>query len=145
MRPERFWSLILGLALFPLVTVIALCGWVRATGGDLIGMGTLLAAAVGLAFPALVVWKGHGAVLGIYSLRSRLPEPIYSCLAIGVSGALAVGVLAAVSIVLLGHTRPTGWEFDRIPPWMAIAFPVGLACGLLLGIHRRRAKKSRVA
>jgi hypothetical protein len=124
--------------------VIALDGWVRVAGVGLLGM--LFSTAAGLAVFVLVVWKGHGTLRGgLYTLGSRLPEPIYSGLVIGVSAALVAGVFMAVPILLLGHTRPMGWEFDRIPPWMAIAFLAGLVCGLPLGIQRRRARKSRVA
>jgi hypothetical protein len=148
MEPERFLSslasVVLGLVLFPVVMVIVLVGWERVAGVGL--LGTVVATAAGLAIFVLVVWKGHGMLRGgLYNLGSRFPEPLYSCLEIGVSGALAIGVFMAVPILLLGHTRPMGWEFDRIPRWMAFAFLVGLVCGLPLGIQRRRVRKSRVA
>src|SRR5579872_1681849 len=140
MEPERFLStltsVILALALFLVVLVFVQVGWDKVAGGSLFGM--YFGMALGVAVFVFVVWKGPGVLRrGLDHLRSRLPEPIYSCLAIGVSGALATGTFMAFAILLLGHTRPMGWELDRILPWMAIAFLVCLVCGLPLGMQRR--------
>jgi hypothetical protein len=41
--------------------------------------------------------------------------------------------------LLLGHTRPVGWDFDRIPAWMGLGFTIFLFCGgLPVGLNRKR-------
>jgi hypothetical protein len=61
----------------------------------------------------------------------------------GCACALTVGVLMAGPILLLGHTRPEGWELDHIPPFVVGAFLLGLVFGIPLGRERRRERKSQ--
>jgi hypothetical protein len=142
---ERFLaslvSIILGLVLFPIVMVLAIRGWVRSGGADVLGM--LLGLAAGVTVFVLVVWKAPAMLRnGLDTLRAKSPEPLYSCLEMGIALALAIGVLMAVPIFLLGHARPEGWDLDRIPTFMAGAFLLGLIFGARLGLERRRERKS---
>jgi hypothetical protein len=131
----------LALLLFPVVMVTVAIAWIKLGGGDISGM--IASAAIALLVSVLIFWKGLGVVVkGLHHLRSTLPEPLYSGLTFGLTGALAVGGLMTTVILLLGHTRPIGWDFDRIPIWMAIAFLVCLGSGLSSGAERKR--KSRV-
>jgi len=143
---ERFLaslvSVILGLVLFPIVFALAIWGWVRTGGAEVLGM--LLALAAGVAVFVLVVWKAPAMLRsGLDRLRAKAPEPLYSCLEMGIALALAIGALMAVPIFLLGHTRPEGWDLDRIPTFMVGAFLLGLVFGARLGLDRRRERKSQ--
>ena len=141
---SRLASVILGIVLFPVVMVIAAIGWLKVAGDN--NFGIVLGAVVALSTSVLIIWKGACIFRKLLeTLRSRLPEPIYSCLAFGTSGALSTGGIMLVVILLLGHTRPMGWELDRIPTWMAIVFAICVVCILPSGIQRRRARKSRSA
>jgi hypothetical protein len=121
---------------------LAIWGWVRIGGTDVLGM--VLALAAGTTALVLVVWKSPAMVRrGLDRLRAKSPEPLYSCLEMGIALALATGALMAVPIFLLGHTRPEGWDLDRIPAFMAGAFLLGLIFGARLGLDRRRERKSQ--
>jgi hypothetical protein len=115
--------------------------------GKIVGdMGSLaffpVCIALGLAVSALVVWKGPPFIQrGLHVLRAKSPEPFWSCFISGVAATASVGLLMSVPILLLGHTRPQDWDFGRIPPFMAVAFLVGLACGMPAGMKRRRERK----
>ncbi len=135
-------SVILGLVLSPIAMVLAIWGWARIGGADNPGM--LLALTVGASVFVLVVWKSPAIVRGgLDRLRAQSPEPLYSCLGMGITLALATGALMAVPIFLLGHTRPQGWDLDSIPTFMAGAFLLGLIFGARLGLDRRRERKSQ--
>jgi hypothetical protein len=136
-NPERFLSslivAILGPVLFAVVVTALMAGW-------------LIWAAVSLAVLVFVAWKGPDFLRrGIYVLRAKSPEPLYSCLVPGIAATLSVGVFMSVPILLLGHTRPEGWDFDRIPRWMAIAFVAGLVYGVPSGMKRKRERTSQSA
>jgi hypothetical protein len=143
---ERFLALIvsviLGLVLFPIVMALVIWGWVRIGGADVAGLPCALVA--GVTVFVLVVWKVPAVLRsGLDRLRAKSPEPLYSCLGTGIALALATGALMAVPIFLLGHTRPEGWDLDRIPTFMAGAFLLGLIFGARLGLDRRRERKSQ--
>jgi hypothetical protein len=53
-------------------------------------------------------------------------------------GALILGGIMLTGILLLGHTRPIGWDFDRIPLLMGLAFIVFAVAGFVVGHRRRR-------
>jgi hypothetical protein len=135
--PERFLSslivAILGLVLFAVVVTALMADW-------------FISAAVSLAVLVLVVWKGSAFLRrAIYLLRAKSPEPLYSCLVLGIAATLSMGVFMSVPILLLGHTRPEDWDLDRIPRWMAIAFVAGLVYGVPSGMKRKRERKSQSA
>lgn len=143
---ERFLaslvSVILGLVLLPIVTALVIWGWVKIGGADRLGMVCALAA--GVAVFVFLVWKAPAIIRsGFDRLRAKSPEPLYSCLAMGFACALTIGVLMAVPILLLGHTRPEGWELDRIPLFVVGAFLLGLIFGVPLGLDRRKERKSQ--
>jgi hypothetical protein len=115
---ERFLAslvaIILGLILSPSVMALAIWGWVKIGGADVLGM--VCAVAAGVAVFVLLVWKAPVIIRkGLDRLRAEAPEPYYSCLAMGFACAFTIGAFMAVPILLLGHTRPEGWELDRIP------------------------------
>ena len=143
---ERFLasvvSFIMGLVLFPIVIALVIWGWVKLGGADVLGMVCALAA--GVTMFAFLVWKAPTIIrTGLDSLRAKSPEPLYSCLATGLACALTIGALMAVPIFLLGHTRPEGWDLDRIPAFVVGAFLLGLIFGLPLGRERNRERKSQ--
>jgi hypothetical protein len=147
MEPERLLSrlaaVVVGLVLFPVIGGELAFLWGK-VAGDTGPLTFPVCMALGLAVSALVVWKGPSFIQrGLYVLRAKSPEPFYSCFISGVAATASVGLFMSVPILLLGHTRPEGWDFDRIPPLMAVAFLVGLAYGLPAGMKRRRERKSR--
>ena len=139
---ERFLAalvaLTLGLVAFPIVLALVIWGCVKMGVPDTLGMIGSLAA--GLAAFVFIVWKGPGRIRnGLKKLRDKSPEPLYSCLAHGFTCALTIGVLMTTPIFLLGHTRPVGWDLDRVPPFVVGAFVLGL----ILGLPRGAREKSR--
>jgi hypothetical protein len=143
---ERFlaWfvAVILGLVAFPIVIALVIWGCVKMGAADMVGM--ICSLAVGVAVFVFIVWKAPARIRsGLDGLQAKSPEPLYSCLATGLACALGIGILMAVPILLLGHTRPEGWELDRIPPFVVGAFLLGLIFGLPLGRERGRQRKSR--
>jgi protein-S-isoprenylcysteine O-methyltransferase Ste14 len=143
---ERFLASLaavsLGLVLFPIVMALAIWGWVKVGGPD--GLGIVCALAAGVAVFVFLVWKAPAIIRrGLDRLRAKSPEPFYSCLAMGFAWALTIGALMAVPILLLGHTRPEGWELDRIPPFVVGAFLLGMIFGVPLGRERSRERKSQ--
>jgi hypothetical protein len=143
---ERFLgslvAVTLGLVAFPIVVALVMWGSAKMGAADVLGMICSLAAGLGVL--VFVVWKAPAKIRnGLDRLRARSPEPLYSCVATGLACALTVSALMAVPILLLGHTRPQGWELDRIPPFVAGAFLLGLIFGLPLGRERNRERKSQ--
>jgi hypothetical protein len=143
---ERFLgalvAVILGLVAFPVVITLIIWGCVKVGIADMLGMICSLTA--GLAAFVFIVWKAPGKIRnGLDRLRVKSPEPLYSCLASGLACALTIGALMAVPIFLLGHTRPEGWDLDRIPPFVLGAFLLGLIFGLPQGRERSRNRKSQ--
>ena len=146
MEPEqllsRFAAVVAGLVLFFVISGELAFLWGKATG-DESPLIFPVCMALGLGVSVLAVWKSNSIIQrGLYVVRAKSPEPFYSCLISGLAATVAVGALMSVPILLLGHTRPEGWEFDRIPPFMAVAFLVGLACGVPAGMKRRRERRS---
>jgi len=130
-------TVILALVLFPFVMFMAVTAWLRLGGA--VAIGAVFGSVVGVAVSLLTLWKVRGVIRRILDvLGSRSPEPVYSCIVSGAAGALLIGSIMFTVILLLGHTRPMGWEVNRIPAAMAIAFLIAFLCGLPLGIQRRR-------
>src|SRR5580658_2774832 len=103
---ERFLAplvaVILGVILFPIGVALAIWGWVKIGGADVLGMVCALAA--GVAVFVFLVWKAPSIIRrGFDRFRAKAPEPYYSCLAMGFTCALTVGAPMAVPILLLGH------------------------------------------
>lgn len=143
---ERFLAslaaVILALVSFPIVIALVIWGCVRVGAADMLGMICSLAA--GLAAFVFIAWNAPGTIRkGLDTLRAKPPEPLYSCLASGLACALTIGVLMALPILLLGHTRPEGWDLDLIPPFVVGAFLLGLILGLPMGREREREPKSQ--
>jgi len=139
-------SAVLALVLLPVVTLLVAGGLteilvaVGLSKNDVaaVAFATISGVVVGLATSALVAWKSHSGLRKILSFtRLRLPEPIPSCIEFGVVGALVSGGAILAVILLLGHTRPEGWDLDRILPSMGLGFALFLLAGLSVGLMRR--------
>jgi hypothetical protein len=92
----------------------------------------------GLATFVLTAWKGTGIALRLFDGLTRgVPVVLYT-LALGAAGAWVVGCLEVSAILMLGHTRPEGLEFNRVLPSMGIAFLGCALVGLLIILVRRR-------
>lgn len=106
-------------------------------------MGLVLAgvsgAMVGLAVSIVVARKFGGALrkLGVL-IGPRLPEPFMSCIEFGVAGSALLGGLMLTIILLLGHARPAGWDFQYVLPMMGVGFALFVVVGLPVGLWRRR-------
>ncbi len=139
---------VLGLIVFPFVTLL-----VAALLSELLSAAqlpenhensgllfvTIASAVVGIATSVLVVWKSGGQFRRLLiAMRSKLPEPVHSCIEFGVLGGLLFGGVMIAGILLLGHTRPVGWDFDRVLPSMGLGFALFLLGGLPVGIWRKR-------
>jgi hypothetical protein len=139
---------LLGLILFPVVTLLAVAGVIEVLAAvglsksheaGTLAFGILSGLIVGLATSTLVIWKSGNAFRTLSLLRPRFSEPIASCIEFGVAGALLIGGGMLAAILLLGHTRPADWDFDRIPASMGVGFTVFLlGGGLPVGLIRRR-------
>ncbi|MGA3041856.1 MAG: hypothetical protein ABSF54_13800 [Bryobacteraceae bacterium] len=141
MEPERALSSVisvaLGLVLSPFAGLLAGVLWFEAGGGAESGMVVSLAA--GVAALVLIVWKSRGVLrrfLGF--MDAKVPEPVHSCIILGGVGAFAFGGVLFAAILLLGHERPMGWEFSRIPPLMGLSFVLFSIVGLPVGLSKRR-------
>lgn len=143
---------VLGLILFPIVTLLVVS--VVTEGLVAVGLfqshleaGTafviILGAIVGLATSAIVVWKSGDIFRKALDLmRSKLPEPVHSCIEFGILGSLLFGGAMVAGILLLGHTRPIGWDFNRVLPSMGLGFAVFLIGGLPVGLWRKSRRSS---
>ena len=146
--------LVLGVALFPAITILAALG----LGEFMFAFG--LSKSYELASAAFCTIGGAmiGAVVSVYvvrrsgfafsswreAIRPRLREPMASCLEFGFLGALISGGVLLSVIFLLGHARPAGWDLDRVLPTMGFGFILFSAVGLRLGLARRRKGGSSV-
>lgn len=129
-------AVVLGLVLSPVIAVLGFIVWYEAGGKN---SGGIFASVVGIAAFILIVWKSGGILRRILErARSTFPEPIQSCIEFSVVGAFLFGGVMLAGILLLGHTRPIGWEFDRVLPSMALGFAVFFVAGLPVGLLRRR-------
>ncbi len=144
MVPERLLatllSFLLALASFPVAIFLATVCWLKVGGSQY--LGGIVALAVGTLAFVFTLWKAPRVIRRLLdSLALLVTEPMFSCVAAGVAGALLTGSVMLTMILLLGHTRPGDWEIDAIPRWMGIAFLISLLCGLPLGLQRKRHKK----
>ncbi len=122
--------IVFGLILFPVVTLLAVAGttevlvavgWSASHEAGAVAFGIISGVIVGLATSTLAVWKSGNVFRNLLpSLRSRVPEPIASCIEFSVVGALLFGGGMLAGILLLGHTRREGWGIDRIPASMGL-------------------------
>jgi hypothetical protein len=134
---SRLAAVILALVISPVVGLLSGIAWFEAGGKDSGGIAGFI---VGIAVFALLVWKAGSLLQKAFdSARAGLPEPIASSLLFGVVGAVLLGGGVAASILLLGHTRPVGWDFDRIPLWMGVGFMIFAVAGFVVGRRKRRA------
>jgi hypothetical protein len=134
----RLFAVILGLVSLPITFALVIWVSLRAGARDL-GAQMVVAFVISAAVLVFVVWKAPAMLERVLDrLRYRIPEPIFSCLTAGTTGALLLGSLMAIPILLLGHTRPEGWDLDSIPPYIAGAFLVGVILGIPMGLERRR-------
>jgi hypothetical protein len=125
---------ILGLLLASLSALVSYTLWYEAGGKN---SGGIIAIVVGCAVFVLTVWKAGGMLRNVQrATLSRLPEPLRSSVEFSFSGALLFGGVMVVGILLLGHTRPVGWEFDRVLPSMAWGAAIFLVVGLVVGLSR---------
>ncbi len=133
---SRVTAVVLALVISPLIGLLSGIAWFEVGGKD---SGGIAGFVVGIAFFPLFVWKTAPLFQRAFETsRRRFSEPISSCALFGVSGALILGGGMAGGILLLGHTRPVGWDFDRIPLWMGVGFMVFGVAGFVVGRQRRR-------
>jgi hypothetical protein len=139
---------VLGLILFPVVTLLMAAVFTELLTAAKLSENhensgllfvTIASAIVGIATSVLIVWKSGGLFRKLLvSMRSKLPEPVHSCIEFGVLGGLLFGGIMVAGILLLGHTRPAGWDFNRVLPSMGLGFALFLLGGLPVGIWRKR-------
>lgn len=130
-------AIVLAFAISPIVGFVGSIAWYEAGGKDSPGIAGLI---VGVAFFALMVWKGRLLLQKTFMvMRIRLPEPLASCTLFGVAGSVLLGGGMAAGILLLGHMRPEGWDFNRIPLWMGVGFVIFAFAGYLVGRRKQRA------
>lgn len=137
-----------GLILFPVVTLIAamllteLLVVTKLMDSHLEGslvFVTALGAVVGLATCAVVIWAPKTISQKIPNLaRVKPPEPIASCLKFGSAGAILFGGPLLAAILILGHTRPIGWDFDKLPYLAGAGFIVVGVAGWRVGLEKKR-------
>jgi len=133
---SRVAAIVLALVISPVIGLLSGIAWFEAGGKDSGGIAGFI---VGIAVFALLVWKAGSLLQKVFErTRAGLPEPIASCLLFGVVGAVMLGGGMAAGILLLGHTRPEGWDFDRIPLWIGVGFMVFGVAGFVVGRRRRR-------
>lgn len=143
---------VLGLILFPVVTLLVaailteiLTASKLSQNHESAGLAfiTIASAFVGLATSGFAVWKsGRVSRSLLMSIRAKLPEPVHSCIEFGIFGALLFGGVMLAGILLLGHARPIGWDFNRVLPSMALGFALFLIGGLPVGLWRKRRRGS---
>jgi hypothetical protein len=122
--------------LSPVLGFIGAILWGYVVGETFSGIALIV---VGIVAFVLILWKVPSVISRVLEgFRSRLPEPIYSCVEFGVSGAFFIGGLMLAGIVLLGHMRPESLDWDRILPVMGIGFLVCSLIGWSIGVARRR-------
>ncbi len=121
----------------PFAGLLAGVLWYEAGGGAASGMAVSLGA--GVAAFVLIVWKSRSLLRRLLGLMgAKVPEPIHSCIILGGVGAFSFGGILFAAILLLGHTRPMGWEFSRILPLMGLSFVLFSILGLPVGLSKRR-------
>jgi hypothetical protein len=88
----------------------------------------------GISVFTLIVWK-FGTLFeeGFQIVQTALSEPIASCLLFGLVGSFLLGGVLLAAILLLGHTRPMGWDFTRIPLLIVFGFLLFGLLGLING------------
>jgi hypothetical protein len=149
---ERLLSLAarvaLSLVLFPAIAILAAIGlaeFTRAFGlfrsqeaADL-AFCSIIGVVTG-ALTAFIAVRKAGGILRVWHdfLDSKLAEPLASCIEFGFLGATLFGGIVLAVIFLLGHTRPIGWDFDKVLPFMGFGFVIFLGVGLRVGLARRR-------
>lgn len=132
----RVAAIVLALVISPVIGLLSGIAWFEAGGKNSGGIAGFI---VGIVVFSLLVWKSDTLLQKAFeTAHARLSEPIASCLLFGVVGSLLLGGGMAAGILLLGHTRPIGWDFDRIPLLMGVAFIVFAVAGLFVGRRRRR-------
>jgi hypothetical protein len=142
----------LGLAVFPVVTLLVAAVVAEAlvalgisqshVEGEIAFMA-VFSILTGLAVSVLLVRKSGRVFRRALDLaRAKLPEPVRSCVRFGILGALLSGGIMVAGILLLGHTRPIGWDFNHVLPSMALGFAVFVIGGLPVGLWRKRRRSS---
>jgi hypothetical protein len=129
-------SVALGLLVSPVVGFIGGIAWYAVAGLRGIGLATLVVS--GAAF-VIIVWKSSGLLrptLG--NVLRRLPGSVNACIGLGAAGSFLVGTFMFAGIVLLGHARPTGWNFNIILPSMGLGFVVFFVAGWTVRLESRK-------
>jgi hypothetical protein len=128
---ERVVALMLSvtaaLVLSPIVGLLTGMAWFSTFGFPGSDFAPLIAA-----FGAfiLIVWKGprlfRKLLQSVWHTGHRL---VFSCISLGLTGAVLVGGLMFAGILFLGHTRPQGLDFNSIPLGMGFGFVVSVIVG----------------
>jgi hypothetical protein len=135
------FSAVLGLLFFPFIAAI-LAGELGKLGVGLL-VSVIVGGVAGILTFILIVWKSGTWFRKLLNLvLSGVHEPMRSCLEFGLLGALIVGGAALAAILFLGHTRPAGWELNRLPELMGVGFAIFFIVGLRVGLDRRARKNS---
>ena len=133
-------SVVAGLVSFPVIMFLSAAGLFQVGLGPV--LATAVGAVVGVAGFVLIVWKSGRVLRGFLGfIRSRLPEPLHTCIEFGGIGAFVVGSLMLAVILLLGHARPQGWEISGVLPAAGVGCGTGVALGFLVGLDRRRRRR----
>ena len=132
---SRVAAVILALVISPVIGLLSAIAWFEAGWQDSGGIAGFI---VGMVVFAFLAWKGGSLLQKAFeTARGRLSEPTASCMLFGLVGALVLGGGMAAGILLLGHTRPIGWDFDKIPLWMGVGFVVFAVAGFVVGRRRQ--------
>lgn len=133
-------SIVAAAVLSPIIGFIGAATWYFAGGKNSSGIFGSTTAVVAF---ALIVWRSNHIFRSALQRWSRVPEPISSSTKFGLIGSFVCGAFMLTGILLLGHMRPLGWEFDRILPAMAMAFGVCFVAGLSVGLFRKYRRNSQ--
>lgn len=75
----------------------------------------------------LICWYVPRLIRGMLTgIERRCPTPVYGFVEWGTAGALLVGGAIFMIILIFGHSRPDGWNFDVAWPLSGAAF---VLCG----------------
>jgi hypothetical protein len=130
------------LVLSPFVGLLTITIWTYAGGGPNVVGVVILPLLVNVTVFLLIVWKSGTYLHRLFDACRRLPQPFCLSIELGSLGACLFGGVMLTVILVLGHTRPAGWEFDRIPLVGALGFAVFFTAGLLIGLLGRRRNRT---
>ena len=143
MRLERVLSTVISvvfaLVLSLIIGFLSAIAWFQLGGRN---SGGICGSVAGFASFVLIVWKSDFIFQKLLDAMRKFPEPFRSSLEFGIVGGLLFGGVMLVGILFLGHTRPIGWDFNRVLPSTGLGFTLFVIGGLLVGTFRKRRRDS---